>query len=55
MTALILFTRELVVELRRAADQWDAELVDTSVIDGVRALRIIAGAVEAAAKRAFHL
>lgn len=55
MTALILFTRELAKELRAQASGMDA--MDTQGIEQLRGdvLRRIADAIDAAAKRAFHL
>lgn len=55
MTALIIFTRELSRELRSAADQWDADLAVTPGLDAGHILRLVAGAIDAAAKKAFHL
>lgn len=51
MTALILFTRELAKELRAAAQGLGAGQQFSS--DFV--LRLVADAIDAAAKRAFHL
>lgn len=52
MTALILFTRELIINLRKYGDALDEIGMPPMRGDVVRA---IAGAVEAAAKKAFHL
>lgn len=51
MTALILFTRELAKELRVAAD----DLGSSPNYSTDFVLRRIADAIDAAAKRAFHL